>query len=115
MPRKTYPPEYRQQIVDLARSGESAEKLSQRFEPSAKTIRDWVRAADRKGKPPQDKDAEIERLLRENAILREERELLKKAAAWFAIKNASSHKKRSGSLRRSRPNFESRRWRASWV
>ena len=97
MPTKTYPPEYRQQIVDLARSGESAEKLSQRLEPSAKTIRDWVRAADRKGKPPQDKDAEIQRLRRENAILREEREILKKAAAWFAMEDASSHKKRSGS------------------
>ena len=46
-----HPPDYRQQVVDLARSGESAEKLSQRFEPSAKTLRDWVRAADREGCP----------------------------------------------------------------
>lgn len=97
MPRKNYPPEYRQQLVDLVWSGESAEKLAQRFEPSAKTIRDWVRRADRKGKPPQDKDAEIARLKREVEILREEREILKKAAAWFAMEDASSRKKRSGS------------------
>lgn len=97
MPRKTYPPEYKEQLVELVRCGESAESLSKRFEPSAKTIREWVRAADRKGQPPRDKDAEIERLRRENAILREEREILKKAAAWFAMEDASSRKTRSGS------------------
>ena len=79
------------------------QELPARIPPATRRSRpvwrvwDWVRRADRKGKPPQDKDAEIERLRRENAILREEREILKKAAVWFAMEDASSRKTRSGS------------------
>jgi len=97
MPRKIYPPEYRQQLVDLALTGESPEKLAKRFEPSAKTIRDWVKAAKIASAPALDKDAEIRRLQQENEILREEREILKKAAAWFAMESAPIKGKRSRS------------------
>jgi transposase len=37
-----YPPEYRQQMVQLVHSGRSPEALAQEFEPSAQTIRNWV-------------------------------------------------------------------------
>jgi len=98
MARKHYPDDYKQRLVELVRSGRSAEQLSQQFEPAAKTIRDWVKAADAAQRGPiGDKDAEIARLREEVAILREEREILKKAAAWFATEGGLSPKKRSGS------------------
>jgi transposase len=45
--RPAYPPEFRAQIIALARAGRSVEGLAREFEPSAHTIRTWVRAADR--------------------------------------------------------------------
>jgi transposase len=100
MPRITYPPEYRQRILELARSGRSVSSLAKEFEPAEKTIREWVRQAELEetgAARPDEKDRRIRELLRENAILREEREILKKAAAWFARETESLPKKRSGS------------------
>ena len=87
--RPPYDPEFRRRIVELARSGRSIESLAKEFEPSAMTIRQWVRQADRddgrrSDGPTSDEKAELSRLRRENARLREERDILKKAAAWFA-------------------------------
>lgn len=45
--RLPYPAEFRQQIVELVRAGRSPEELSQEFEPSAQTIRNWVVQAGR--------------------------------------------------------------------
>ena len=45
MGRKTYPEEYREQIVALARAGRSYSSLAREFEPSIQTIRkcvEWV-------------------------------------------------------------------------
>jgi transposase len=90
MPNHTpYPPELRRRLVELVRSGRSPEELAKKFEPTAQTIRNWVRQADldegRKedGLTTQERE-EIRKLRRENKRLREEREILKKAAAWFA-------------------------------
>ena len=41
-----YPPEYREQLIELARAGRSAGSLAREFEPSEQTIRNWVRQAD---------------------------------------------------------------------
>ncbi len=46
--RPPYSPEFRQQIVDLARAGRDPVSLSKEFEPTAETIRKWVAAADRR-------------------------------------------------------------------
>ncbi len=48
MPRThpAYAPEYRRQMVELARSGRSVEGLAREFEPSAGAIRNWVKQAD---------------------------------------------------------------------
>ena len=59
------------------------------FEPTAQAIGRWVRQADRdEGRRADgmttDERTELQRLRRENARLREEREILKKATAWFA-------------------------------
>lgn len=98
MARKTYSDDYKRQLVDLVRSGRKASELARQFEPSAKTIREWLKEADQADRGPvDDKDAEICRLRREVAILQEEREILKKAAAWFAVEGGLSPKRRSGS------------------
>jgi len=76
-------------MVELVRAGRCPEELSREFEPSAQSIRNWVVQADRDegrrddGLTTEDR-AELRRLRRENRQLRLEREILKKAAAWFA-------------------------------
>lgn len=86
---RRYAPEYRQQMVELVRTGRTAQELSREFECSAQAIRNWVRQADldegrrEDGLTTAERD-ELRRLRRENLQLREEREILKKAAAWFA-------------------------------
>jgi transposase len=92
--RRAYPLEYRQRIVELVRTGRSPEELSREFEPTAQCIRNWIRQADRdEGRRPDglttEERTELQRLKRENATLREEREILKKAAAWFARETGS--------------------------
>ena len=102
---KTHPPyplEYRERIIDLVRAGRSPESLAREFEPSAQCIRNWVRQADRDAGRRADglttaERAELQRLRRENALLREEREILKKAAAWFARETGSIPSKGSSS------------------
>jgi transposase len=86
--------EFRDRMVDLVRGGRSPEDLAQEFEPSAQAIRNWVAQADRDAGRREDglttdERTELQRLRRENATLREEREILKKAAAWFAKETGS--------------------------
>ncbi len=44
--RISYPPEYRQQIVEVYRAGRKFSELAREFEPSEQTIRTWVEQAD---------------------------------------------------------------------
>ena len=87
--RPAYPPEFRQQILELVRAGRTPEELSREFEPTAQTIHNWVKQADldagvrSDGLTTQERE-ELRRLRRENKQLKIEREILKKAAAWFA-------------------------------
>ena len=92
MPRRTrraYAREFRRQMVDLVRAGRSPEELAKEFEPTAKSIRDWVAQADRDEGRRADgltsaEREELVRLRREVKQLKLEREILSKAAAWFA-------------------------------
>ena len=84
-----YSDEFRQQMIELVRRGRTPEELSKGFEPSAQAIRNWVVQADRDEGRREDglttpERQELERLKRENRQLKEEREILKKAAAFFA-------------------------------
>ncbi len=87
--RKPYPEDLKRKLVALVRQGRTPEELSRQFEPTAQAIRNWVAQADRDEGRRQDglsttERDELQRLRRENERLREEREILKKAAAWFA-------------------------------
>jgi len=100
--RPPYSPEFRQQIVELVRSGRSVHDLSKEFEPTAQTITNWVMQADRaEGKrddgPTRAEKKELPRLRQENKRLREEREILSKAAAWFARETETVPPSSSGS------------------
>lgn len=104
MPRSKppYAPEFRQQMVELVRSGRTPEELSREFEPTAQTIHNWVRQADRDEGRRQDgatsaEREELTRLRRENRRLKQEQEILKKAAAWFARETDSIPPKSSSS------------------
>lgn len=97
-----YAPEFRQQMIELVRAGRTPEELSREFEPSAQTIHNWVRQADRDAGARADGPTSTERdelryLRRENKRLRQEREILAKAAAWFAQETDSVPPKSSSS------------------
>lgn len=94
--RPPYPAEFRQQIVELVRSGSKPADLAAEFEPSAASIRAWVRQADRDegiredGLTTEERE-ELRRLRHENRELMKDREILVKAAAWFARETGSKH------------------------
>jgi transposase len=79
-------------MIELVRAGRDPVDLSREFEPSAQAIRNWVaQAARSEGRKEQRNDAltpvereELVRLRRENKQLRLERDILSRAAAWFA-------------------------------
>lgn len=98
--RNPYPADFREQIVALARSGRSVEELAKEFEPCAATIHGWIKQADRDGGRRTDDVSseerdELRRLRRENRQLRQERDILAKAAAWFAQSDAMSSRSTS--------------------
>ena len=100
--RTAYPPEFRRQMVDLVRSGRTPEELAREFEPTAQSISTWVQSistwvkqAERdSGKridgPTSAEREELGRLRRENHRLRQERDILAKAAAWLARESKAS-------------------------
>jgi transposase len=87
--RNPYPEDFRRKMIGLVQAGRSPEELAEEFEPTAQTIRNWVAQAERDAGKRQDgltsdERVELTRLKRENRQLRLEREILSKAAAWFA-------------------------------
>jgi transposase len=101
--RPTYPPEYRRRLVELVHGGRKPTELSKEFGVHASTIRAWVRQAavdangGGSGELTTDERAELARLRRQVSQLEEEREILKKFAAWSAQESNWSPRKRSGS------------------
>ena len=96
-----YTPEFKRQMVDLVRSGRMPAELSREFGPTAWTIALWVKQEARNhgkgdGGLTSAESEELTRLRRENRKLKEEREILAKAAAWFATESGPS-KRSSGS------------------
>jgi len=100
--RSAYPPEFRRQMVELVRAGRSPEELAREFEPTAQSIRNWRAQSERNagrgdGGLTTAEREELSRLRRENRELRLEREILSKAAAWFARETNTIPAKGSGS------------------
>lgn len=96
-----YTPEFKRQMVGLVRSGRTPASLSKEFGPSAWTIGLWVKQHARDagrgdGGLTSAEREELMQLRRENRRLKEEREILSKAAAWFATESGPS-KRSSGS------------------
>ncbi len=100
--RSPYPAEFRAQMVELVRAGRTPEELAQEFEPTAQSIYNWLAQADRDtgkrhdGLTTAERD-ELSRLRRENRQLKLEREILSKAAAWFARETGTVPEKGSSS------------------
>jgi len=88
--RRAYPPEFRQEIVEQYLAGRSTTELAKNFGPHPQSIRNWVACAKNgaresgKGTLSESEREELDRLRRENRQLRLDREILSKAAAWFA-------------------------------
>ena len=97
-----YAPEFRNQMIEMVRAGRSPEELAKEFEPSSQTIRNWVTQADRDEGRRMDgltttEREELRKLRREVRQLKVEREIIKKAAAWFARESDSVPPKSSSS------------------
>lgn len=99
---KRYPKEFRRQLVELHRAGRNLSELSREFGPSQWAISRWVKQADRDagrgdGGLTTSEREELVRLRRENKRLQMEREILAKAAAWFAQETVPTSKRSSDS------------------
>lgn len=100
--RIRYTAEFRQQIIDLVRGGRPIPELVQQYGVTAASIHSWVKQANKRERAGQgpltaDEREELERLRRDNRKLLREREILSKAAAWFAQEALPSSKRSSDS------------------
>lgn len=87
--RPPYPPEFRAEAVRLAKtSGDSVAQVAKDLGISDQTLRNWIATDDvdagRKSGLTSDERSRMRELEKENRKLREEREILRKAAAFFA-------------------------------
>jgi transposase len=88
-PRRTFTPEFKAEVVELCRRGDrSVGQVARDLDLTETAVREWVRQADvdagRRGGLTTEERQELARLRRENRILREERDILKRATAFFA-------------------------------
>lgn len=89
MSRNKYTKEFRDSTVQLVlTSGESVQKVSRDLGVNESTLHNWISAYKSSSNGVEvlnanDKE-ELKRLRKENALLKQEREILKKAAAYFA-------------------------------
>ncbi len=99
---RSYPPEFRRKIIELARSGRRLDELAREFSLAPQTVRNWCKQHELDGGIRIDgltseERAEFAKLKRENKRLTIENEILSKAAAWFARETSSIPDKHSNS------------------
>ena len=100
--QRRYTPEFRRQMVELHRAGRGFDELAKEFGCTSSSIRQWVKQADRNvgrgdGGLSTAERQELTRLRCENRQLKEQREILSKAAAWFAKESTATPKRSSDS------------------
>jgi transposase len=89
-PRRFFPPEYKAEVVELIRStGKTVGQIAKELDLTETAVREWGKRADLDAGRRSDglttaEREELRRLRRENRDLREEREILRKAAVFFA-------------------------------
>jgi transposase len=87
--RPPYPEQFRREAVELVRtSGRSVKEIAKDLGVTEQSLRNWVKQYEvdvgkRHGLSTDERE-ELRRLRRENRLLREEREILAKATAFFA-------------------------------
>src|SRR5437016_6953386 len=88
-PRRRFSKEFKAEVVELVRSsGQSVAAVARQMDLTESAVREWVRQADvdagrRDGLTTTERE-ELARLRKENRVLREERDILKRATAFFA-------------------------------
>ncbi len=87
--RPAYPEEFRREAVQMVRAGRSAGDVAEALGCSPQSVTNWVRRYERdqgirSDGLTTDEREELKRLRRENVRLKQERDLLKRAAAFFA-------------------------------
>ena len=92
--RPAYPDEFRREAIELLRAGRTPRELSESLGVSEQTLRNWRRQDqidrhERDDGITSDEREELARLRRENLRLKQERDLLKRAAAFFAAENGT--------------------------
>jgi transposase len=92
--RPPYPPTFRAEAVQLVRGGgRSLTQAAKDLGVHHETLRAWVRQAEidggRRSGLATEERTELARLRRENRLLKEEKEILRKAAAFFAAESAT--------------------------
>jgi len=98
--RNPYPAEFREQMVALVRTGRSVDSLAREY-PCAATIHEWVRQTavddgdDPRSSLTSEERDELRQLRRAVRQLRQERDILSKAAAWFAQNDVTSRRSSS--------------------
>ena len=99
---RSYPPEFRHKIIELVRSGRSGIDVAREFNISRQTLSNWLKQDDLDSGRRNDglttaEQAENARLRKRVRELEIERDILKKAAAWFAQETDSIPPKSSNS------------------
>ena len=88
-PRRSFSKEYKAEVVELVRtSGKTIAAIARDMDLGETAVREWVRQADvdtgrRDGLTTAERE-ELAALRKENRVLREERDILKRATAFFA-------------------------------
>jgi transposase len=100
--RPPYPQKFRDQIIELARNGRTPSDLADEFEPTETTTSGWLKQADRdEGKSAEglstDEREELRELRKKLRQLKQERDILAKATAWFARETGDVPPKSSSS------------------
>lgn len=87
--RRSFTPEFKAEVVELVRQpGNTAASVARDLDLTETAVRAWVKQADiddgQRAGLTSDERAELARLRAENRVLREERDILKRATAFFA-------------------------------